>query len=63
MDKEKREKIIKVLNQISIDMINDAKNFDGKEFNGKNVATYLAYLGASIKALSEIVKSIIEESL
>lgn len=55
-----KEGVIKVLEMISTDAKNDAKHFDGKEFNGRNVAEYLGSLGASISALSEIVKRIVK---
>ena len=56
-----KDKIIQVLDVISKDAENDAKNFDGKEFNGKNVAEYLGNHGASISSLAEILKKFIEE--
>ncbi|MFQ5786495.1 MAG: hypothetical protein ACE5H1_00795 [Thermodesulfobacteriota bacterium] len=60
MDKEKKEKIIKVMEMIAEDTENDAKNFDGKEFNGKNVATYFGNHGAAIKAVADAVKEILK---
>ena len=56
-----RIKIIKTLGMIAQDMADDAKNFDGKEFNGRNVATYFGNQGAAIAALANIVKQIIEQ--
>ena len=56
-----KEKIIEVLDKISEDAKNDAKHFDGKEFNGRNVAEYLGNLGASISALSNIIKIIVKD--
>jgi hypothetical protein len=61
MDKEAREKIIKVLEAIAKDMENDAKDFEGKPFTGKTVAAYLGYQGAAIAALANIVKKIMED--
>ena len=55
------EKRIKILSMIAADMEADAKYFDGKEFNGKNVAAYFGNQGAAIAALANIVKSILEE--
>ena len=52
---------IQILEQIAEDMKNDAKEFDGKPFNGKTVATYFGYQGAAISALANIVKSILKE--
>ena len=55
MKKEKR-----ILELIMEDMKNDAKNFDGRPFNGKIVAEYFGNQGAAISALAEIIKSVIE---
>jgi len=61
MDKEKRNKIIKVMNMVAQDTKKDSENFDGKEFNGKNVATYFGNHGAAIKAVADAVKAILED--
>ncbi len=50
-----------VLREIVRDMENDAREFDGRPFNGKTVAEYLGNLGAAIAAIAEIVKSILDE--
>lgn len=55
-------KRISVLEMIAADMENDAKNFDGQPFNGKTVAEYFGYIGAAIVALTNIVKSILEQT-
>ena len=52
---------IKILDMIAKDMANDAKNFDGKPFNGKTVAEYFGNQGAAIAALAEVLKSTIKE--
>jgi len=52
---------IRVLEAIATDMKNDAKNFDGRPFNGKTVAEYFGNQGAAITALANIMKSIIEQ--
>ena len=57
MPKSRRE----VLKMIAEDMRNDAKNFDGKPFNGKTVATYFGHQGAAIASLANIMESIINE--
>lgn len=54
------KKEIKILEMISKDMENDAKDFDGKPFDGKTVAKYFANQGAAIAALANIMKSIVE---
>jgi len=59
----KDDKRIIILTMIANDMKNDAKNFDGKPFNGKTVAEYNANLGAAIAALADIVKSILKEAI
>lgn len=59
MEKERATRIINKLEMIAQDMENDARDFDGKPFNGKTVAEYLAYQGAAIAALANIVKHII----
>lgn len=56
----KNEKI-KVLEAIAEDMKNDAKEFDGRLFNGKTVAEYFGNQGAAIAALANIVKSILKQ--
>lgn len=55
------EKRIQICEQIAEDAKNDATQFDGKPFNGKTVAEYLGNHGASIAALANLVKSILEE--
>ena len=50
---------IKVLETIAEDMKNDAKKFDGRPFNGNNVAEYFGNHGAAIAALANIIKSIL----
>jgi hypothetical protein len=57
-----KERIIEVLSMIAKDMKSDAKDFDGKPFNGKTVATYFGNQGAAIAALADIVKLIIKEN-
>jgi len=53
-------KLIKTLEMITEDMKNDADYFDGRSFNGRNVAEYFGNQGAAITALANIVKSILE---
>ena len=53
---------IKVLGMIAEDTENDAKNFDGRPFDGKTVAEYFGNQGAAIAALAGIVKSILEQT-
>ena len=58
----KDDKRIIILTMIANDMKNDAKNFDGLDFNGKNVAEYNGNQGAAIATLANIVKSILKET-
>lgn len=50
------EKLIKICEQVEIDVETDAKEFDGQPFNGKVVATYFGYHGAAIGALAKALK-------
>ncbi len=56
-----KDKQIKVLKQIAKDMENDAKEFDGRPFNGRTVAEYFGNQGAAIAALATIVKIILTD--
>lgn len=53
---------IKILHMIAEDMKNDAREFDGKPFNGKTVAEYFGYQGAAIASIAKILSSFIEEN-
>jgi len=55
------QRIKQVLQDIAKDAEDDAKNFDGKPFTGKNVAEYLGNHGASIATLAKICEKIVEE--
>jgi len=46
---------------IAKDMEDDARNFDGRPFNGKTVAEYFGNQGAAIAALANILKSILTD--
>jgi hypothetical protein len=63
MNNEQKKKLIKCCEQVAYDVENDAKEFDGRSFDGKTVATYFGYHGAAIKALSEVIKNIIEDTI
>jgi len=54
-------KKIEILESIARDMENDAKEFDGRPFNGKTVAEYFGNQGAAIAALANVVKSILDD--
>ena len=51
--------IIKQLEMIEADMENDAKELDGRPFNGRTVAEYFGYQGAAIAALANTLKIIL----
>ena len=51
----------KVLKMIESDMEADAKNAEGRPFNGETIGEYLGSQGAAIKALARIIRSILEE--
>ena len=57
----KHKNIIKVLEMISADMQNDASDFEGRPFSGRNVAEYFGNQGAAISTLADIVKEIVEK--
>jgi len=48
-----------ILSTISADMANDAREFDGKPFNGRTVAEYLGNQGAAIAALADVLARIV----
>ena len=57
---KKKERLIEICEQVAEDMRNDAKEFDGKPFNGKTVGAYFGYQGAAITALANVLKEIIK---
>lgn len=54
-----RDKLIQVCEQIAQDAEDDAREFDGKPFDGRTVAEYFGNQGAAIKALSDIIREIL----
>jgi len=61
LEDNQMNKKVTTLKQIAKDMENDAKEFDGRPFNGKTVAEYFGNQGAAIAALANIIKSILED--
>jgi len=57
---QNNEMHIKRMNMIIEDMRNDAREFDGKEFNGRTVAEYFGNHGAAIAAIADTLKFILE---
>ena len=55
------DKLIAILKEIAIDMEKDAKDFDGKPFNGRTVAEYFGNQGAAIQALANILGVVVSE--
>lgn len=55
-----KEELIKICKQVSVDVENDAKEFDGKPFTGKVVAEYFGYHGAAINALAKVLKEVVK---
>ena len=53
---------IEALQMIAADMQADAINFNGREFNGRNVAEYLGNLGAAIAAIAIILQKHLEDA-
>lgn len=60
MNIEQKGKLIKICNQVSEDVERDARDFDGKPFDGKTVASYFGYQGAAINALSNVLNEILK---
>jgi DNA mismatch repair protein MutH len=54
------KRIVEVLEMIATDMVNDAKDLDGKPFNGRTVAEALGNQGAAIATLARIIKTMAE---
>jgi hypothetical protein len=50
----------RVCKEIAEDMARDAKDFDGRPFNGRTVAEYFGNQGAAIAALANIIALLIE---
>ncbi len=53
-------RLIEICEQVALDAKNDAIEFDGKPFTGKVVAEYFGNHGASIAALANVLKHIIQ---
>jgi len=60
IEKDNRVSVaIRRLEMIAQDMENDARELDGKPFDGKTVATYFGYQGAAISTLAKIMKEML----
>ena len=55
-----KKQIIETLEMIAEDQAKDAKEFEGKPFNGRTIGEYFGYQGAAIAALANIIKEMIE---
>lgn len=58
---ENAERLIEICRQVSADVENDAKHFDGQPFNGKTMATYMGNHGAAINALANVLERVVKE--
>jgi len=63
MSKEEIIKLINVCDDVSFDVENDAKSFDGKPFTGKVVAEYFGNQGAAINALANVIRKLLNNTL
>jgi len=50
-----------VMEMIAQDQMDDAKNFEGKPFNGRTVGEYFGNQGAAIATMANIIKELINE--
>lgn len=62
MDKEKKEKILWVLGEISKDAEQDIKDLEGKPFNGHNMASFCGKQNAMIQGLANILKEVVSNA-
>lgn len=62
-NKDLKNKLIEICDTIATDMEKDAREFDGKPFDGKTVATYFGYQGAAIAGLANVVKELIKKDI
>lgn len=58
---DQADTIVRRMEMIAQDMADDAKNFDGKPFNGRTVAEYFAYQGAAIATLADTIKLLVND--
>ncbi len=56
-----RTRMIEILTDISKDMAEDAKRFDGQPFTGRTVAEYFGNQGAAIAALANVLRALLEK--
>lgn len=61
MNKDRKEKILWVLKEISKDIEKDVSELDGQPFTWKTVVTQLGYHAAAIQVLAEIIIKLIED--
>ena len=52
-------RLLKICEEVAADIERDAKEFDGKPFDGKTVATYFGYQGAAIQTLANVIKELL----
>lgn len=59
---EKEKDMVRILKLISADCETDAREFDGKPFNGKTLGELHGILEAKIAAVTDILRKYIEEN-
>jgi hypothetical protein len=61
MDRERRPRLVDICRTIAADMAQDAKDFDGKPFNGRTAAEYFGHQGAAIAALANALAEVLAD--
>jgi hypothetical protein len=61
MTEQQIAKMRSVCREVRQDMANDARDFDGKPFDGRTVAEYFGNQGAAIAALANILDEVLAE--
>jgi len=61
MKLELKQRLIEICETVATDVEKDAAEFDGKPFTGKTMGEYMGYHGAAIKALSNVLKEILQD--
>lgn len=61
MKAERKKELLKFLKILSKDIENDVRGFDGKPLNGETVGTYFGYHAASLNAIIDVLKEMLED--
>ena len=62
MEQQLKDRLLKICEDVSTDVKNDATDFDGKPFTGKTMGEYMGYHGAAISALADVLKEILNDN-